>query len=39
MPTASSSATFEGKIFEYPEAKDGTPLVHAPKRIEEPELV
>lgn len=28
---------FEGKIFEYPEAADGTPLVKAPKRIEEPE--
>jgi lysine 2,3-aminomutase len=30
---------FEGKIFEYPEAKDGTPLVSRPKEIEEPELV
>jgi lysine 2,3-aminomutase len=30
---------FEGKIFEYPEASDGTPLSHAPKRMEEPELV
>jgi lysine 2,3-aminomutase len=30
---------FEGKIFEYPEAADGTPLVKAPKEIEEPELV
>jgi len=30
---------FEGKIFEYPEAADGTPLVPAPKEIEEPELV
>ena len=30
---------FEGKIFEYPEAADGTPLVGAPKEIEEPELV
>jgi lysine 2,3-aminomutase len=30
---------FEGKIFEYPEAADGTPLVHAPQTIEEPELV
>jgi lysine 2,3-aminomutase len=29
---------FEGKIFEYPEAADGTPLVKAPKEIEEPEL-
>lgn len=29
---------FEGKIFEYPEAADGTPLVKAPKKIEEPEL-
>jgi lysine 2,3-aminomutase len=30
---------FEGKIFEYPEAQDGTPLFPAPKQIEEPELV
>ena len=30
---------YEGKIFEYPEAADGTPLVTAPKEIEEPELV
>ena len=30
---------FEGKIFEYPEAGDGTPLVAAPREIEEPELV
>jgi lysine 2,3-aminomutase len=30
---------FEGKIFEYPEASDGTPLVRRPRRIEEPELV
>jgi lysine 2,3-aminomutase len=30
---------FEGKIFEYPEAVDGTPLVQAPREIEEPELV
>ena len=30
---------FEGKIFEYPEADDGTPLVAAPKEMEEPELV
>ncbi len=30
---------FEGKIFEYPEAVDGTPLVAAPSQIEEPELV
>ncbi len=29
---------FEGKVFEYPEAADGTPLMAAPKRIEEPEL-
>src|SRR5216683_384317 len=28
---------YEGKIFEYPEAEDGTPLVDAPKEIEEPE--
>ena len=30
---------FEGKIFEYPEAADGTPLFAAPKKIHEPELV
>ena len=30
---------YEGKVFEYPEAADGTPLVEAPKEIEEPELV
>ena len=30
---------FEGKVFEYPEAVDGTPLVSAPREIEEPELV
>ena len=30
---------FEGKIFEYPEAADGTPLFKVPKKIEEPELV
>jgi lysine 2,3-aminomutase len=30
---------FEGKIFEYPEAGDGAPLVLAPNQIEEPELV
>jgi lysine 2,3-aminomutase len=30
---------YEGKIFEYPEAADGTPLFKAPKEIEEPELV
>ena len=30
---------YEGKIFEYPEAVDGTPLVEAPKEIEEAELV
>jgi lysine 2,3-aminomutase len=30
---------FEGKIFEYPEAVDGTPLVQPPREIEEPELV
>jgi len=29
---------FEGKIFEYPEASDGTPLFRAPHRMEEPEL-
>ncbi|MEW6157068.1 MAG: KamA family radical SAM protein [Verrucomicrobiota bacterium] len=30
---------FEGKIFEYPEAPDGTPLAAPPKSFEEPELV
>jgi len=30
---------YEGKIFEYPEAPDGTPLSPPPKEIEEPELV
>ncbi|MBI2950426.1 MAG: KamA family radical SAM protein [Verrucomicrobia bacterium] len=30
---------FEGKMFEYPEALDGTPLFAPPKEIEEPELV
>jgi lysine 2,3-aminomutase len=30
---------YEGRIFEYPEATDGTPLFTAPpKEIEEPEL-
>jgi lysine 2,3-aminomutase len=29
---------YEGKIFEYPEAKDGTPLISPPSEIEEPEL-
>jgi len=29
---------YEGKVFEYPEAPDGTPLVEAPKEIEAPEL-
>jgi lysine 2,3-aminomutase len=30
---------YEGQVFEYPEAADGTPLIEAPKQIEEPELV
>jgi lysine 2,3-aminomutase len=30
---------YEGKIFEYPEAPDGTPLSPPPREIEEPELV
>ncbi len=30
---------YEGKIFEYPEAADGTPLFARPREIEEPELV
>jgi lysine 2,3-aminomutase len=29
---------FEGRIFEYPEAADGTPLLQAPREIEEPDL-
>lgn len=30
---------YEGKIFEYPEARDGTPLAGPPREIEEPEFV
>jgi lysine 2,3-aminomutase len=30
---------YEGKLFEYPEAQDGTPLSCPPAEIEEPELV
>jgi lysine 2,3-aminomutase len=30
---------YEGKVFEYPEAPDGTPLVTRPAVISEPELV
>ena len=30
---------FEGRVFEYPEARDGTPLVSAPREIAEPEWV
>lgn len=30
---------FEGKIFEYPEAADGTPLIPAPSELAEAELV
>ncbi len=30
---------FEGKLFEYPEAADGTPVGAPPVHIEEPELV
>jgi lysine 2,3-aminomutase len=30
---------YEGKVFEYPEAADGTPTFVAPKEIEEPQLV
>ena len=29
---------YEGKIFEYAEAADGSPLTPAPHQIEEPEL-
>ena len=28
---------FEGKVFEYPEAADGTPLVQSAKSLSEPE--
>jgi lysine 2,3-aminomutase len=30
---------YEGQVFEYPEAADGTPLFAAPNTVEEPELV
>jgi lysine 2,3-aminomutase len=30
---------FEGRVFEYPEAPDGTPLSPPPREIEEPEFV
>jgi lysine 2,3-aminomutase len=30
---------YEGKIFEYPEVGDGSPLFPAPHRLAEPELV
>src|SRR5579859_656406 len=30
---------YEGKVFEYPEAADGTPLSTPPKEIKQPELV
>jgi lysine 2,3-aminomutase len=30
---------YEGKVFEYPEAVDGTPIFPAPARLEEPDLV
>jgi lysine 2,3-aminomutase len=30
---------YEGKIFEYPESPEGTPLTSPPKAIEEPQLV
>jgi lysine 2,3-aminomutase len=30
---------YEGQVFEYPEAPDGTPVNGAPKQIPEPELV
>jgi len=30
---------FEGEVFEYPEAANGTPQFDAPREIEEPELV
>jgi hypothetical protein len=30
---------YEGKIFEYPEAPDGSPLFRQTRAVEEPELV
>jgi lysine 2,3-aminomutase len=30
---------YQGAVFEYPEAQDGTPLTPAPRHIQEPELV
>jgi len=30
---------YEGKVFEYPEASDGTPTANPPKEIVEPQLV
>jgi len=30
---------YEGKLFEYPEAPDGTPTGKPPKEIEVPQLV
>jgi lysine 2,3-aminomutase len=30
---------FEGKVFEYPESSDGTPLARPARNIEQPELV
>jgi lysine 2,3-aminomutase len=30
---------YEGKVFEYPEAADGTPLLAPPTEIEEPQMV
>ena len=30
---------YEGKVFEYPEAEDGTPLAPRPVEVEEPECV
>jgi lysine 2,3-aminomutase len=29
---------YEGKVFEYPEASDGTPLIESPVESEEPQL-
>jgi hypothetical protein len=29
----------QGKVFEYPEAPDGTPTGKPPKEVEEPQLV
>jgi hypothetical protein len=34
MGAANPDPNFEGKVFEYPEAEDGTPLFAAPEFFE-----